>query len=377
MKKEDLKIVNMKSNFLHSTFFTKCDSCDFITKDPTKLKRHKKCYIFTCKICDLKTSSRKRLLMHTKDMHAKEETVPSSSKYIKMAPGFRCNKCDYTAKSRKLLSIHQKGNCFKYKCSFCEFKTSGKSKYLDHKQKVHFKLIETQFSFQCDECNKTFERNEYLTRHQQKEHNGEVFRCNQCDYLSVVQINLKVHIKHAHNTGLSERARDTQVYPCNLCLLKFVGKTAYRTHLFSHKIEEKGEFFMCTDCSHITGKKEDLIKHLESIHFKLEYKCNHCQVTFGRLDSFRVHLVSKHEENKNDLHRCDRCHYSTRRKDAMLRHMKQTHERVRLHCEFCDYSSVDIRSLKGHVEKIHPNKLKIFLEKFSKAPKSKSDRIYL
>ena len=374
MEKEDIKIVNMKStNVLHSTFFTKCDSCDFIAKNPSRMKRHKKCFIFKCKVCDFKTSSRNRFLIHNKNIHTEKESMPSVS--IKNASILMCSQCNYLAKSQKLLSIHQKENCFRYTCSFCEFKSSRKRKLFDHTQKVHFKLIETQFSFQCDECDKRFSHNYLLTRHQQKQHNGEVFRCNQCDYLSVVEYNLKVHLKQVHTIGISEK--DTQVYPCNLCLLKFEGKTAYRTHLFSHKIEDKGEFFMCTDCSHLTSKKEDLIKHLENIHFKLEYRCNHCQVTFGRLDSFRVHLVSKHEDKKDDLHKCDRCHYSTRRKDAMIRHIKQTHERVRLYCEFCDYKSVDIRCLKGHVEKMHPKKLKIFLGKVSKAPKSKSNRIYL
>ena len=61
----------------------------------------------------------------------------------------------------------------------------------------------------------------------------------------------------------------------------------------------------------------------------------------------------------------------------MIRHIRQTHERVRLYCDFCDYKSVDLRSLKGHIEKMHPGKFKIFQEKIFKNQKNKSDRIYL
>ena len=230
-----------------------------------------------------------------------------------------------------------------------------------HKQKVHSK---EQLSFQCDECDRRFSHNYLLTRHQQKQHNGEVFRCNQCDFHCLVEYELKAHTKKLHNLGHRfENERDLQVYPCNICALKFEGKTAYRMHLFTHKIEKRGEFFKCTDCSHLTSKEEDLMKHLGLKHFKLEYRCNFCNVTFGRLDSFRVHLVSKHEDKKENLHKCDRCLYATRRKDAMIRHIRQTHERVRQYCDFCDYKSVDIRCLKGHVEKMHPGKLKIFLRK--------------
>ena len=114
-----------------------------------------------------------------------------------------------------------------------------------HKQKVHSKMIEERLSFQCDECDERFSHNYLLTRHQQKYHNGEVFRCNQCDIHFLVEYELKVHIKKVHNIGESER--DFQVYPCNICALKFEGKTAYRMHLFTHQMEKRGEFFKCTD----------------------------------------------------------------------------------------------------------------------------------
>ena len=360
------------TNVLHSTYFTKCDSCDFITKRPSDLKNHKRCFIFKCKLCDFKTSSIKKYVSHKKDEHIEESIVSSKSSR------FKCEKCDFSTKAQSLLSLHSKRNCFKYACSFCVFKTSVRSTMSMHKQKVHSKIIEEQLSFQCDECDERFSHNYLLTRHQQKHHNGEVFRCNQCDFYSLVEVELKGHLKKVHNFGHRfEDERDTQVYPCNICALKFVGKTEYRMHLFTHKMEKRGEFFTCTDCSHMTNKEEDLMKHLQLKHFKLEYRCNFCKVTFGRLDSFRVHLVSKHEDKKENLHKCDRCQYATRRKDAMVRHIRQTHERVRVYCDFCDYKSVDMRSLKGHVERKHLGKLQIFLDKISKNSKNKSDRIYL
>ena len=364
------------SYVLHSTFFTKCDSCDFIAKNPSKLKSHKKCFNFMCKVCDFKTSSKKRFYTHKTNEHIKNDIAPTISTSIKKdSIKMKCEKCDYSTTAQSNLSLHQKENCFKYTCSFCEFRTSVGIRLFKHKQRVHPKMFEKELPFQCDECDKRFSHNYLLTRHQQKEHNGEIFRCNQCDFRSVVEYDLKVHLKKLHTFGLSEK--DSQVYPCNLCPLKFVGKTTYRAHLFAHKIEKIGEFFTCSDCSQVATNEETLMKHIESIHFKLNYRCNFCKVTFGRLDSFRVHLVSKHEDNKDDLHKCHICQYATRRKDAMKRHLKQTHERVRVYCDFCDYSSVDMRSLKGHVEKKHQGKLQFFLEKYFNKPKIKSNRIYL
>ena len=77
----------------------------------------------------------------------------------------------------------------------------------------------------------------------------------QCDFHCLVEYKLKAQIKRVHNIGHRfENERDLQVYPCNICVLKFVGKTAYRMHLFTHKIEKRGEFFKCTDCSHLKSK---------------------------------------------------------------------------------------------------------------------------
>ena len=178
-------------------------------------------------------------------------------------------------------------------------------------------------------------------------------------------------MKKVHNTGI--RMKDQQLYPCNTCLLKFVGKTAYRAHLFSHKIEKQGEVFTCRDCSHLTSNEEDMMKHQNSHHFKLVYKCYLCKVTFGRLDSFRVHLVSKHEDSKDDLHKCERCQYATRRKDAMIRHMKQTHEKVKNYCEFCDYKILQIcgyKKPKGPCRKETPRKAEYFSSKVCQVSKT-------
>ena len=88
-----------------------------------------------------------------------------------------------------------------------------------HKQKVHSKIIKEKLSFLCDECEERFSHNYLLTRHQQKQHNGEVFRCNQCDFHCLVDYELKAHIKKVHNLGHRfENERDLQVYPYNICV---------------------------------------------------------------------------------------------------------------------------------------------------------------
>ena len=163
---------------LHLTYFTKCDSCDFITERPYQMRKHKRCFLFKCKICNFKTSSQKKYMSHKKDEHIENNKAPLISKSSR----FKCEKCecDYSTKVQKLLSLHHKGSCFKYACSFCVFKTSVRSEMFTHKLKVHSKIIKEKFSFQCDECDGRFSHNYLLTRHQQKQHNGEVFRCNQC-----------------------------------------------------------------------------------------------------------------------------------------------------------------------------------------------------
>ena len=58
-----------KMDVLHLTYFTKCDSCDFITERPYQMRKHKRCFLFKCKICNFKTSSKKKYMSHKKDEH--------------------------------------------------------------------------------------------------------------------------------------------------------------------------------------------------------------------------------------------------------------------------------------------------------------------
>ena len=145
-----------------------------------------------------------------------------------------------------------------------------------------------------------------------------------------------------------------------------------RMHMFSHKVLKTDEGYSCSDCKISSEEHATIRKHVE-LHFKIEYMCKECSTKFTRLDTFRIHLKTKHNDEKKMIV-CPRCKYATKRKDAMKRHVLQVHFRIREKCDFCIYTSFEKRFIRQHMEKKHP-KLYETSSYFKKTVKT-DNRIY-
>ena len=79
-----------------------------------------------------------------------------------------------------------------------------------------------------------------------------------------------------------------------------------------------------------------------------------CNEEFSRTSILNKHRVAKHGNSDEDMISCATCSYRTTRKDAMKRHIGAIHEGKRHQCSLCSYSGYEIRNIKQHILKKHP-----------------------
>ena len=121
------------------------------------------------------------------------------------------------------LSTHGDNNHGKYKCSYCDHKTS-KLIYLNQHERTHT----GEKLYSCSHCDYKCIQAYDLTKHK-RTHTGEKpFKCSKCDYKSTVSRNLKRHEKLVHS---SEKQ-----FKCTVCDKKFGTKQNLDRHYNSHSI---------------------------------------------------------------------------------------------------------------------------------------------
>merc|ERR1712126_118007 len=346
-----------------------CSSCDWKGRERKGLENHKskRCYKFACLLCDsFKTSLQKSLSAHVKNIHQIDD-YKSSDLYkvckrkkdreyrrdktdyytrhkLKNEAQLTCDKCDYETPDKLYLEKHL---CFRFKCDVCDFKTSLPSKITQHYQELH----PNDFRYKCDECKFGSFHIYILKRHQQKVHSGQIFKCEHCHYKNWDSNELTRHNRLKHDipsipkskgtrprTQYTFTSKDMTKFPCYICSEVNEGKVKHVEHLCSHKIVLKNHAFFCSDCDYEAKDKITIRRHVE-VHLKIESNhCKECNATFSRLDTYAVHLRTKHDaDEKTDLQICSElnCQYSTKRKDAMKRHIDVVHKKVRFKCTQC------------------------------------------
>ena len=232
---------------------------------------------FNCIICDKTFLTSKKLRRHIAGTHNQET--------------YECDKCDksFTYKgnlSHHLQQIHEK---IKYYCGECPYQASTAQALKNHKDSIHLNK-----TFQCPSCDykATFYAN--LRRHIKLVHEGRkaVHLCTECTKSYSTSNHLQRHVNSAHKKIK---------YSCNICnMFEYGSETSLKTHiLVAH---EKGRrSFKCEACGQAFSHKSVLTSHMKYLHSSGEqYKCNVCEKTFYKIQSFIVHEKSKvHKANVN------------------------------------------------------------------------------
>ena len=114
---------------------------------------------------------------------------------------------------------------------------------------------------------------------------------------------------------------------------------------------------MCSSCSKVFSKKQDMLKHIHTIHEKR--KCYSCRESFSTLRNLKKHIQKIHEaktnnssvlkrksNNKIPIKQCATCGKSFFNARSLKRHIHRK-------CEYCDKSFTDVYCLKKHFHEVH------------------------
>ena len=117
----------------------------------------------------------------------------------------------------------------------------------------------------------------------------------------------------------------------------------------------------CNECNFCFGRSNDLKRHIERVHEKLQpFKCNIvdttslkvCDYTTGYRYHFNRHVLVAHTTDNAFM--CYGCFYSFSDNHSLKVHVCKSavDKKARLKCEFCQKTYAYQNSLKRH-EKIH------------------------
>ena len=353
----------------------KCDICDKFLASKDSLKRHKEIHSeghkdkFTCNVCDNKFSSQGNLTKHKK-LHTGENLLKEQQMYY-------CDFCEYSSSRSGNLERHKKIHTAqhlpkeekskgekKFSCHLCGFAT-----LYAYNLKVHANIHNKEPSdqiYSCDKCDRTFDRQDNLKRHEfaahikEKKDKQERYTCDICNKTFTKKCNLRKHEKlHAGENLLKKE----KYFSCDLCDFT----TSYSYNLEKHKNIhnadptqqkiDREKKFSCKLCDYSTYNISNLKRH-EKVHIEKEslnesYPCDLCIRSFTWRDNLTRHKKLEHtNETQSENFTCDKCNKIFNRKDNLTRHKYVIHSAKkpdeRIACDICNKISKTKECLKRH-----------------------------
>ena len=194
-------------------------------------------------------------------------------------------------------------------CPICHKMVSSISNISSHIKQCH---ASKDSQVLCPICKKTYKTTVSLRQHLRQCHQPQQqrFFCSLCSANFTEKRSLKEHINCSHET--------TQVFQCDECGKSFLTKGRLRRHKYIH-----GEFrHKCSYCSKGFHLKDNMNKHIEIVHEKIQGKrfgCPHCDKRFTVKGNMTQHVMGVHL--KQFQYTCPQCQTGFRRKKDMLTHM--------------------------------------------------------
>jgi len=148
------------------------------------------------------------------------------------------------------MGLHNKSDC-QHNCDQCEETFAWKSSLNRHKEKVHLKTEESEYS--CDFCSKKYK----------------------------VQSILKDHVKRDHF--------DERSHQCDMCTKAFYKLNDLKYHRRLHLSIKP---YQCTECSKSFSHLSHLHRHKRVHTGEKPYKCDICEKRFNQSSTLKVHRKS-------------------------------------------------------------------------------------
>ena len=173
-----------------------------------------------------------------------------------------CDQCDYKTSNHFYMFQHKRvhHSDTKQHCSECDYSHFYPNRVRQHFKRVHLGIKrKSKKSYQCQQCQLTFDRSDSLKFHKKEIHKGVVYNCEVCkEYSTPKKSNLARHILINHS----------DVKP-NFCTEE---DCTYRTHSATNlrqHTESKHEGiirFKCgvTNCTFGCSTQKDLRRHIKT-----------------------------------------------------------------------------------------------------------------
>ena len=159
----------------------------------------------------------------------------------------------------------------------------------------------------CSYCNWTFEIKDHkapkwqaLKTHIESnhlEHGQKKNLCDVCGQGFIFESSCKMHKRERH-----------QNHVCQICGREYLSKEGLKGHLMLFHKDKEYTDHVCETCGFSTPSKRQLNKHIKYKHLvETHNKCPHCDYHTAKLQSFHIHIDSKHPEHGEKKYFCKHC----------------------------------------------------------------------
>ena len=120
---------------------------------------------------------------------------------------------------------------------------------------------------------------------------------------------------------------------CSVCAKQFT--TAYSAKLHDELVHKHIRNFKCDHCQKSFGRKPELERHIEARHQMVKYKCDVCSSVFTS-KSYLTHHKRKHLSTESvPKYRCKECEKEYKDAGGLRRHVKSIHLNIKFKCDPC------------------------------------------
>ena len=305
-----------------------CDICGEVFPESQALARHivlqhctmndKKQYV--CLYCSVYQRMRMRdVRNHIMAIHWEMKNVY-----------FNCKQCEKVFEKSTSLKDHIKtahNNEKPYQCDKCP-KTFRVQWSLKSHIMVHH---ESKKDLQCDQCEKIFTNEIHLKQHMNLKHRSDPkpeplsFICEDCGHVTATKANLQRHclVRHASNEE-KERVKVTCEHPgC-----EFSALTKEQVIRHNKRVHLKIRNHKCPHCGQMFGSKDRMTQHINGIHLGLKpLTCDICSTFATAYNS----TLSEHKRivHGNQRFACSLCSHVAKYKNNLQKHVNTVHKSLK------------------------------------------------